>query len=226
MSAYANPLTSGSWNPDTSSPLSQPLFNVPQPPTGAWMNPGGYDNPKGGKETSRNVMLTNIISGQMKNMLAPQFAQAMSSYAGPAGDFFRKLMDLGSPYYQQKQSEGFTQGVQQKQSAAAQARQKLQATGYGYTPSGATAATIGGMEMEGAKSMAEQFLQNLFQNENLQAGAAGNLAQLAQLFNPTQLLGGISAGAEPVISPTTPQSLQSVLQGVGSLFGSSGIRGK
>lgn len=225
MSAMANPLTSGSWNPDT-GPLSQPLFNIPQPPTGNWMNPGGYSNPRGGKETDRNVMLTNIISGQMKNMLAPQFAKAMSSYAGPAGDFFRKLMDLGSPFYQQKQAEGFTQGLQQNQNAAAQARQQLQARGYGYTPSGATAATIGGMQIEGAKSLAEQFLQNLFQNENLQAGAAGNLAQLAQLFNPTQLLGGIQAGASPVISPTTPQSLQSVLQGVGSLFGSAGIRGK
>ncbi len=155
-----------------------------------------------GRRSVVNAVLNNIIAGQMKNQLAPQFAQLMQQYGGQAGDFFKQLMNLGSPYYQQKQQEGFTQGVQQNQNAAGMAKQQLGAQGYGNTPSGANAAMIGGMQQAGSQSLAENYLQNLFQNEQMQAQGAAGLGQMAQLFNPTQLLGGTSLGSPVQSGPS------------------------
>src|SRR5262249_45109861 len=133
-----------------------------------------------------------LETGQLRNQMLPQFANQLFSLAGPAGDFYKQLMNLGSPYYQQKQSEGFTQGVKANEDAAAKARQQLSASGYGATPSGATAAMIGGMNQAGSQSLAEQYLQNLFQNENMQMQGAQGLGQLASLFQPGQLFGNVS----------------------------------
>lgn len=227
MSSAANPLTGGSWSatPDVSNLLSLPGTGYGDKfasKTPSYGNPGGFGNPLGGKETSRNVMLNNIIAGQMKNMLAPQFATLMGQYGGQAGDYFKNLMNLGSPYYQQKQSEAMNQGVTQNNNAQGLARQQLAAQGVGATPSGTTAAMIGGMNQGGAQSLAQAYLQNLFQNENLQAQGAQGLSSLAQLFNPTQLLGGTSAGAEPVTSSNFFDNFKSITSGIGSLFGGGG----
>jgi hypothetical protein len=222
MSSPSNPLTGGSWGNTpsqqgttggTSSILQTPWLS--QPPN---TNPGGYGNPTGANEINRNVGLTNIQAGQMKNQLAPAFAQLMQQYGGQAGNFFTNLMNLGSPYYQQQQQAGFTQGVQQNQNAGAQAKQQLQSQGYGYGPSGANAAMIGGMAQQGSQNLAEQYLQNLFQNEQMQGAGAQGLAGLAQTFNPTQLLGGTAAGAN--IQPSSNffqdfNSIASSLSGAG-----------
>ena len=178
---------------------------------GPYGNPGGYSNPYGSKEISRNMGLTNIEAGQMKNQLAPIFAQLMQQYGGQAGDFFKNLMNLGSPYYQQKQQEGFTQGVQENQNAAAMAKQQLGAQGYGSTPSGANAAMIGGMQQQGSQNLAEQYLQNLFQNEQMQMMGGQGLAGMASMFNPTQLLGGTSIGATPEASSSFFQNFANML---------------
>src|SRR5262249_17442159 len=137
-------------------------------------NPGGYSNPRGPYEIQRNVALNNIVAGQLKNQLAPQFAQLMGQYGKNAGDYFKQLTDLGSPYYRQHQAEAFTQGNKANQDASALAQQQLAARGFGNTPSGANAAMIGGMAMQGSQNLAEQYLQNLFNNEQMQfAGAQG-----------------------------------------------------
>lgn len=214
MASGSNPLTGGSWGSSPNQPTiggSSPWLTgtpgITGPPVGnggqqtSWYNPGGFGNPTGANEINRNVGLTNILSGQMKNQLAPQFAQLMQQYGGQAGEFFKNLMNLGSPYYQQKQQEGFTQGNQQNQNAGAQAQQQLRAQGYGNTPSGANAAMIGGMAQQGSQNLAEQYLQNLFQNEQMQALGAQGISSLAGMFNPTQLLSGTSAGAN--IQPTS-----------------------
>lgn len=143
----------------------------------------------------------------------------MQQYGGQAGDFFKNLMNLGSPYYQQKQLEGFQQGVQQNQNASAQAQEQLRAQGYGNTPSGANAAMIGGMNQAGSQSLAEQYLQNLFQNELMQGMGAQGITQLAGMFNPAQLLGGTSLGANVQAPSTFFQNMQSVLGGLGQFFG-------
>lgn len=162
--------------------------------TGSVPNPGGYGSPAGSGEIQNNIALENLISGAFKNTLAPQWASLFSKYGGDAASFFSQMMNLGSPFYKQKQAEGFTSGVGQNQNAMADATQRLRSMGYGSTPSGANAAMIGGEEAAGASSLAEQYLQNLFQNENLQLQGAQGMMGVASLFNPAQLLGTTSSG--------------------------------
>jgi hypothetical protein len=163
--------------------------------------------------------ITNIQAGQFKNLLAPQMAALFSKYGTGAGDFFKQLMNLGSPYYQQKQTEGFNQGVQQNNNAAASAKQQIEAKGYGAAPSGAEAATIGGMEMQGSQNIAEQYLRNLFQNEQMQMAGAQGEAGVAGMFNPSPVLGGTSVGA----NVTAPSSFfQDFNQIMSSLSGAGG----
>jgi hypothetical protein len=178
-------------------------------------NPSGLDNPGTNiKDAWRNQAYLNTFQQQQKMGLANNFAQSMYGAANPAANFYNQLTNLGSPYYQQQQRASFDQGVQQNQNAAAQARQQLSASGYGYTPSGTTAATIGNMAIQGSQNLEQAFLQNLFQNEQMQLAGAQGLGQLAALFNPAPLLANYS----------NPQSTQGqtpaqTLQGIGSILG-------
>ena len=246
MSSLPNPLTGTSasnplgWPGQTgtnapSTPGGPSLFGTPTAPVmnppspgsgglggGPYGNPGGFGNPTGGKEVARNTILDNITRGQLQNQLIPWFTQMMGGAAGPAADFFKQLMNLGSPYYQEKQRASFEQGTQQSQNAAAGANQRLAASGYGYAPSGLQAGVLGQEATGQAQNLSQMFLQNLFQNENMQALGAQGLSQMAQLFNPSQLLGGTSAGASPEISSNFFQNFSSVMSG---LFGQGGAAG-
>src|SRR5215813_7805959 len=152
MATAGNPLTGASWG---ASPVNPSLFSIPNfqgPPPSTFGNPGNLPNPTSNiKDITRNTGLVNLETGQLRNQMLPQFANQLFALAGPAGDFYKQLMNLGSPYYQQKQSGGFTQGVKANEDAAAKARQQLSASGYGATPSGATAAMIGGMNQAGSQ---------------------------------------------------------------------------
>src|SRR4029077_2316216 len=220
MSTVPNPLAG--W---TGSNINQPppslLNTTPISTTTPNLNPGNLENPTtNAKDILRNTGLTNLETGDLRNQLIPQFAKLFGQYGSGAADFFKKLMDLGGPFYQQKQREGFEQGVKSNQDAAAQARQRASAAGTGFTPSGSNVAMIGGMEEEGGKSLAEQFLQNLFQNENLQLQGGQGLAQIAAMFNPSQMTG------QNVTTPGStqgPSAAEGVAQILGSLFGSSGV---
>ena len=181
-------------------------------------NPGNYSNPKGANEINRNMGIENTMSAAYKNQLAPIFAQLMQQYGMGAGNIFSQMANLGSPFYKQKQTEAFTQGNQQNQNAIAQATQQLRSEGYGSTPSGTNAAMIGGMQTAGAQSLAEQYLQQLFNNENLMLQGAGAEASLAGQFNPTQLLGGNSVGANVQAPSSFFQNFGQVAQGVDQLF--------
>jgi hypothetical protein len=232
MSTASNPLVGAAWGGQApnmfqgANPIQPP--GVPQMGTGSNRggsigggpggNPGAFGNPSGSGEINKNIGIENILAAQQKNALAPQFAQLMGQYGGQAGDFFKQLMNLGSPYYQQHQQEAFTQGVNQNQNAEAMARQQLGAQGYGATPSGANAAMLGGMQMQGAQNLSEQYLQNLFANEQMQLQGAGGLSQLAGMFNPTQLLGGTSVGANIQQPSNFFQNMSSVMGGIGSMM--------
>lgn len=210
-------------NPTASSPVPRPSPAL-SIPTGAPGNPGNLENPNSNlKDMIRNAGLLGVMQGQQRNDLIPKFVNLMFGYGGNAGDFFQKLMDLGDPYYQQKQAEGFRAGVDENENAAAKARQQIAAQGYGATPSGATAATIGAMNVEGAKSLSQQFLEQLFQNENLQLGGAQGLAHLAALFNPSQLFGP-TGPTGTTQGPSAAQNFKDIMQGIQSGFtaGSAG----
>jgi hypothetical protein len=194
MATPGNPLL-GSWpnpggvNLPGGGPVPPPsaLPTAPAGKTGV-TNPFGGGS-RGGGDLGYNLAETNLQTGNYKNALLPLFAQGMFGTAGPAAQFFQQLMQLGGPFYKQKQQQTFEQGTQQAQNAAAQSRQQLQASGAGGTPSGVGAAMFGGESQAAAGNQEEAFLNNLFQNEQLQAMGGSGLAQLAQLFNPSQLTG-------------------------------------
>jgi hypothetical protein len=172
------------------SPLpTQSPVQTPSTP----FNPGNLANPQTNiKDIQRNAGNLNNQQGQMFNSMIPGWANMMQSAGGNAGNFFNTLMNLGSPYYQQQQAANFTQGVQQGNNASALARQQQAAQGTGYTPSGANAAMIGGMGQAQAQNLNLSFLQNLFNNEQMQLAGASGLGNIAQMFNPTQLRGTVA----------------------------------
>ncbi len=207
-------------------PGGNPLFNVPTNPVSAGPqsgNPAGLPNPGSNlKDAMRNAGFLNVQQGQQRNQLAPQMANTMFGLAGPAANYFQTLMKLGSPYYQQQQRASFEQGTQQAQNAAAGSRDQLNAAGYGYTPSGTTAATIGQEAQGQSQNLSQTFLQNLFQNENLQSQAGQQLSQLAAMFNPAQLFG---SSTNITGSTQGPSAASQFAQVMGSLTGSGGVRG-
>lgn len=221
---FASPNSSSA--PPPSSAGTNNLFGAPPPiatpnsgPTG---NPGNLANPASNlKDAMRNAGFLNVIQGQLRDQLIPMFANLMTQYATPAANFAGNLMNLGSPYYQQKQEESFNQGVQQNQNAAGQARQQMDVQGYGGTPSGAEAAMIGGMNQAGSQNLATNYLQNLFQNENMQMQGASLLQQLAAMFNPSSLFGNVNVSGSTQ-GPSATDEFSKVLQGI---FGSAGVGG-
>lgn len=191
-----------------------------------WGNPMGFHNPGGAYETQRNQVAGVTENEQLRNQMIPAFGNQMFSLAGPAAQYYQQLMNLGSPYYQQQQRASWEQGVGQAQNQAAQARQQLEAQGLGYTPSGAEAAMMGGMGQQSAGNMAMQFLQNLFNNEQMQLQGAGGMAGLASMFNPTGMFGGTPGNVS--VPPSFMQNMTSLLSsilGTGGVGGSSGIKG-
>jgi hypothetical protein len=225
-----DPLTGSGWGANP-APQTNPISldpNYGQGEHGSFgggpgANPGNLGDFGSTGSLNKNLMLDNVVAGQFKNQLAPQFASLMGQYGGQAADYYKNLMNLGSPYYKQKQQEAFTQGNQQNQNALGQAQDQLNASGYGSAPSGARAAMVGGMNQQGAQSLAEQYLQNLFQNENLQAQGASGMASMASMFNPTQLLGGTSLGTTPAAGASGFQNFQSIGAGIGGILGSGGV---
>lgn len=229
MGGYSNPLVDSGWNSPNAAPFNPSPIQIGTPGQGAFGqsgatfgNPGGYGNPRGNREIERNLGLSNIVAAQMKNQLAPQWAKLMGQYGQNAGNFFQNLMNFGSPFYKQKQTEAFNQGVQQNQNAMGQAQQQLRSQGYGSTPSGANAAMIGGMNQQGSQNLAEQYLQNLFQNEQMQLGGAQGEAGVAQMFNPQPLLSGTGLGTG--LTPTSSffQNFHDIMSGIGSAMGGYG----
>jgi hypothetical protein len=192
---------------------------VTGPPVGTWGNPGNLENPGSNqKDNMRNEGLVNVELGQLREQLAPIWANLMTGYAAPAAGFFNTLLNLGSPYYQQKQAALFDQGVQQNQNAAALAQQRLASQGYGYTPSGANAAMIGAMNSAGGANLVQNFLQSLFQNEQTQLAGAQGMSGLAAMFNPAGLFGNVEVGG----STQGPSYMSDLIHAAGQAAGTIG----
>lgn len=215
MSSPASPLF-GSWTP----PGTVPGSATPAPPNIGVAGSTGTQNPygqgsRGSGNLGYNLAETNLQTGLAKNALIPWFTQMMSGGAGPAMDFFKQLMNAGSPFYQRKQQQTFEQGSKAAQDAAGQARQAVTASGAGYGPSGVGAAMMGGMGQAEAGNQEEAFLNNLFQNEQLMTMGGQELAQLASLFNPAQLTG---QQISPQIQQPTGGFADSFSKIMGSIF--------
>lgn len=181
-------------------------------------NPLNSKNPTGPKTINRAQGQQNLINTQYGNQLIPGFANAFNQLGQNAGNFFGQLTNLGSPFYQQQQAANFANTEQQGQNAAAQSRDQLAASGYGNTPSGATAGMLGGEAVGQSGNLAMTFLQNLFNNEQMQLAGAQGQAALAGLFNPTQLIRGGQPSTPQNPQQTGAQTFQSIASGIGSLI--------
>jgi hypothetical protein len=209
------------------APAPAPSAGGAATPTPSSTNPFGglttpTPSPVGGGALAGNLAQSNLTTAGYRNQLIPIFAQLFGGATGPAMNFFQQLMNLGSPYYQQQQQASFGQGVNQAQNAAAQSKQQLNATGYGYTPSGQTAAMLGGEATGESQNLSQLYLQNLFQNEQMQAIGAQGLASLASLFNPAGLMGQTSTSIQQPEN-TAAEMMSAVGQLAGGIFGTSGI---
>lgn len=162
---------------------------------------------------ARNTQLENLQTAEARNQLIPWFTQMMSGLAGPAMDFFKQLMNLGSPYYKEQQRASLESGVNQGQNAAATANQRLSASGYGYAPSGLQAGVLGEEATGQSQNLSQMFLQNLFQNENMQAIGAQGLSQLAGMFNPSQLTGQQTSTSYQT-QPSFASQFQQIMSGI------------
>jgi|SRR5215471_1411646 len=220
-----NPIIGSGWGSSPSSGFQPSNLFTPAPAPnfspipGSPGNPGNLPNPfTNVKDATRSAAGLNNLLASSRLQAIPAFMQNLFGYGNQAGNVFGQFANLGSPFYQQKQSEAFTQGVKQGQDAQGIARQQLAAQGYGGTPSGATAAMIGSMNQAQGSSLAEQYLQQLFNNENLSLQGAQGLAGIASLFNPAQLFGNISAPGSTQ-GPSAAESFNQIMSGI---FGSSG----
>jgi hypothetical protein len=235
MSTMPNPLQGQGSNPlgwpgQTGTnmpgiPGGPSLFGSPPSasPAGATgtTNPYGFGTKDGGA-LAANLAETNLQTGLARNALIPWFTKMMGGSAGPAMDFFKQLMNLGSPYYQQQQQASFGQGVNHGENAAALSKQRLNASGYGAAPSGMQAAMLGGEATGQAQNLSQMYLQNLFQNEMMQMGGAQGLSSLAQLFNPASLLGQTSTSIQQPTN-TAAETMSAIGQMAGGIFGAGGI---
>jgi len=241
MSTMPNPLT----GTNASNPLGWPgATGTNMPPSSAPSVPGapsiggtpspGSTNPfagvttpgpspTGGGKLASNLAQQNYETGALRNQLLPIFAQLFGGASGPASDFFKQLMNLGSPYYKEQQRASLEQGVNQGQNAAANANQRLASSGYGYAPSGLQAGMLGQEATGQAQNLSQMFLQNLFQNENLQLQGAQGLSNLASLFNPANLTGQGTQSNIQQGQNTAAQMMGAIGQMAGGIFGTGGI---
>lgn len=234
ISTLPNPLTGTS----ADNPLGWPGANMPPSTSGS--APGGPSlfgaptnpfagvntpapSPVGGGALAGNLAQQNYMTGALRNQLLPIFAKLFGSSTGPAMDFFKKLMDLGSPYYKEQQRASLESGVNSAENTSATARQRVNASGYGYAPSGLEAGVIGQEAVGESQNLSQMFLQNLFQNENLQMGGAQGLSALAQLFNPANLTGQSTTSSIQQPTNTAAEIMSSIGTMAGGIFGAGGI---
>lgn len=103
--------------------------------------------------------------------------------------FFSEYMKSGSPFLDKIQRASAESTATGANNAAGQVREGMASSGMGYGPSGATAAALGGLGAETAKTSSSNYLTNLLNNEQIK-------------FQAAQGMSGLSNG--PQINPMPP----------------------
>lgn len=182
-----------------------------------------------------NPFLANINSevgagNQFIRSATPDLASAMTSFQSmtPEIDALSKLlqsrMNLGSPYYQQHQTEAFTSDAQKFNDMAGQLTGMLSRGGYGSSPTGLATAAMGDFSRGAGQTMSEDYLQNLFQNENTQLTAAGMFPQVPGL-RATQGQGESAVGGQVIGQGLAQGQLGNVESQAGQLaLGGQGLQ--
>lgn len=147
---------------------------------------------------------------------------------GTLRNTLEQFMNLGSPYYQQHQTAAMQENAQKFNDLSGQLRGTLNQAGFGASPTGLATAAQGDLARQAGQSMSQAYLQNLFQNENLQLSAAGMFPAVPQLENvESQGLQGIAQGRLAQGQGMTSIGGQDIAQGlgmanVGNLFNQAG----
>lgn len=123
--------------------------------------------------------------------------EGMSPDINALDTMLQSRMNLGSPYYQQHQREAMTSDAQKFNQFAGQLTGMMAPSGFGSAPSGLATAELGDFTRGAGATTAEDYLQNLFQNENLSMTAAGMFPQVPQL-RATQAGGFGTAGGQRI----------------------------
>lgn len=107
-----------------------------------------------------------------------QAAQAMTPDIARLRQFYGQLMDLGSPFYQSRQRQAMEASANQFQNNAGLINQIVARQGMGMGPSGVNTAGLGQLAQAASQSFADEFLKNLFNNEQLQLQAAQGFSNI------------------------------------------------
>lgn len=122
--------------------------------------------------------------------------------------FFSSYLSSGSPFLNQIQRAGAEQNATQFNNAAGQLRSQMNTSGFGFGPSGTTAAALGGLGAESARGSTDTFLQNLLANEQIKFQAAQGLQGAGSMAGSPQNQPNVSVQLQP-------QTLGSSIYGLG-----------
>lgn len=125
----------------------------------------------GSSAASKGQAEQNAIAQQEQNNRNQAFQQAES--------FYTPYTKQGSPFLSNIQAQGAGQTAQQFGNAAGQLRESMQTSGMGYGPSGTTGAALGQLGQQAAQGSAQNYLQNLLNNEQLKFQAQQGITNAA-----------------------------------------------
>ena len=134
-------------------------------------------------------------------------------------DFFTPYLQQGSPFLSMIQRSAAETNATGANSAAGQIRNTLGQTGLGYGPSGATAAALGGLGAETARTGSQNYLSNLLNNENIKFQAAQGINAAGSMAGSPQNQPNVSAQLPYQSTGSGLTGLSQILQG---LLGGSG----
>jgi hypothetical protein len=137
--------------------------------------------------------------------------------------FFTPYLSSGSPFLANIQSANAGQSAQQGNNAAGQFREQMQPTGFGFGPSGTTAAGLAGIGQGQAQSTASNYLTNLLNNEQVKFQAAQGLNSAGQMGGASQNQPNVSTQLQPANTASSIGALGQIFKtlGTGSPTGTS-----
>lgn len=120
------------------------------------------------------------LSGQAEqNSIAQQEQNNRNQAFQQAESFYTPYTKQGSPFLSNIQAQGAGQTAQQFGNAAGQLRESMQTSGLGYGASGTTGAALGQLGQQAAQGSAQNYLQNLLNNEQIKFQAQQGITNAA-----------------------------------------------
>lgn len=178
----------------------------------------------GNKDQKRMYKEQAALTSDIRNKYLPQEQAGKNAAVAGLQDtagFYDPYMKNGSPFLKQQQrasAETINKGYDE---ALGQSRSRLAQQGFGYAPSGISAAVESSLGRDRARSTSEAYLNNLLENEKVKfqaaAGKTGVQSTIASQFDPSKYAQlGMSGGQ----GQAPPSSLPSIFSAGADLLGS------